>query len=445
MTTTLTNPVRRQADPYLASFEQLETSGEGQSPQWVQAIRKTAMAHFSELGIPTTKQEEWRFTNLAPLTQLPFQPILRPSRSGLPASALERFSLDHVPMHRLVFLDGYYCAELSSSLQALPKGVMVGSLRAALAGECALLERHLARYANPGENAFVALNNAFFRDGAWIAVSPGIVVAEPIHLLYIATNTKSGAANHPRNLIVVQQNSQAAIFEQYVGWADGAYITNAVTEVVLGEGAVVEHGRIQNESRAAYFLGTVQAQQEGRSRFVSHSISLGARLARHDIHTAFSAAESESVLNGLYVAGDEQLVDHHTVIDHAKPHCASHEFYHGILDGRARGVFNGKIFVRPDAQKTDAKQTNRNVLLSDEATVDTKPQLEIFADDVKCTHGATVGRMDEEAVFYLRSRGIGAEEARRMLLQAFGRQILERISVQAIREALDKLLLQQLS
>jgi Fe-S cluster assembly protein SufD len=445
MTTTLTNPARKTGDPYLASFQQIEAEWGGQSPPWVQAIRKAGIAHFCELRFPTTQHEEWRFTNVAPIAQLPFKPALRLPRQGVSARSLEPFHLDHAPVQRLVFLDGHYSAELSSSLKQPHGGIKVGSLAAALTAESAAVERHLARYANPADNAFVALNAAFFQDGAFIVVPAGTVVAEPIHLLFIATTTESGAANHPRNLIIAQKNSRVAVFEQYVSLTDGAYVTNAVTELVVGEGATVEHGRIQNESREAFHLGTVQAQQEAHSRFVSHSISLGARLARNDIHSVLGGAESECLFNGLYVASGDQLVDHHTVIDHAKPHCASHEFYHGILDDRARGVFNGKIFVRKDAQKTDAKQTNRNVLLSDEATVDTKPQLEIFADDVKCTHGATVGRLDEEAVFYLCSRGIGADEARQMLLHAFGRHILERISVEAVRESLDELLLHRLT
>ena len=254
-----------------------------------------------------------------------------------------------------------------------------------------------------------ALNTAFFRDGACVHLSLRTVVAEPIHLLFLSTGGEAGWVSHLRNVIIAGPQSQACIIESYACMADGAYVTNSLTELTLGAGAQIEHARLEDESAKAFHFGAVHARQDRDSGLQSHSFALGARMARNDLRTVFTGENAQALLNGLYVVGGARLVDHHTVVDHAQPHCESHEFYNGILDERGRGVFNGKIFVRPGAQKTNAKQTNRNLLLSSEAVIDTKPQLEIFADDVKCTHGATVGQLDEDAVFYLQSRGIDRE------------------------------------
>jgi Fe-S cluster assembly protein SufD len=265
-----------------------------------------------------------------------------------------------------------------------------------------------------------------------------MAMSEPIHLLFVAATAETGARFHPRNLIVAQRHSQVKVIETYVPITGAAYCTNTVTELVLGEGATVEHCRVQNESQGAFHIAAVQAHQGRGSRFISHSISLGARLARQDIRSVLDGEWSDCLMNGLYLGEAGQLVDHHTVMDHSKPRCASNEHYHGILAGRAQGVFNGKILVRQEAQKTAAKQTNRNVLLSDEAVINTKPQLEIFADDVKCAHGATVGQLDEEAIFYLQSRGLGADQARLMLLRAFASQILDRVQCEPARAQIEQ-------
>jgi len=301
-----------------------------------------------------------------------------------------------------------------------------------------MLSKHLARYAQASENAFVALNTAFIYDAAVILVPGKVKLAKPVHILYFASSPKEPITSFPRTLVVAGPESELKVIEHHIGFGSQECFTSAVTEIVLEEGARVEHCKIQEESSSAYHVATIQAHQLGRSHLLSHSISIGAKLARNNINGVLGGENIECTLNGLYLGKDDQLVDHHTALEHAKPNCNSHEFYHGILNDRATGVFNGKIFVRADAQKTDAKQTNRNLLLSDDATINTKPQLEIFADDVRCTHGATVGQLQDEAIFYLRARGIGLDDARRMLVHAFAADILNRITIEQVREELDK-------
>ena len=426
--------------PYLAKFEEFERGPVAAKPAWFYPVRKAGIAHFAELGFPTVQNEEWRYTNIAPIAKLPFHPILqRPA--GLPAlKQIETFFIPGLKCSRMVFVDGHYAPELSHVLG----GIRAVSLAEALHTEARLLERHLGQYARYEENAFVALNTAFFVDGAFIHIPVGMDVEEPVHLLFLSRSSEPGSTSHTRNLIIAERGSRCRIIEHYAGLADAPTLTNAVTEIVVGDGASVEHCKWQAESLSAFHVATLQIQQEGKSRVTQHSISVGAKIARNDIHLVLGGEGIESILNGLYLGVGDQLVDHHTVVDHAKPRCASHEFYNGILDGKSKGVFNGKIFVREDAQKTDAKQTSRNLLLSGEATIDTKPQLEIFADDVKCTHGATVGQLNEEEIFYLRSRGISAENARRMLIHAFASDVINRIGIEPVREELEKLMSERL-
>jgi Fe-S cluster assembly protein SufD len=323
----------------------------------------------------------------------------------------------------------------------LPAGTLVLSLARALREHPGLIVSHLGRYAKFDEHAFTALNTAFFHDGAFIYVPKGVVVEKPIHLLYVSAPHARPQAVHPRNLIVAGENSQITIVESYLGRDGDTYFTNAVTEVVAGPNAVIDHYKVQREGDAAFHVATLQVHQERASNFRSHSIALGGALVRNDVNAVLAAEGCECVLNGLTMAGGRQLIDNHTRIDHAKPNCNSHELYKAVLDGKAHGVFNGKIFVHADAQKTDAKQTNQTLLLSADATIDTKPQLEIFADDVKCTHGATVGQLDDNMIFYLRSRGIGRAAARSLLTFAFANDIISRIKVGPVRRQLEELLL----
>jgi Fe-S cluster assembly protein SufD len=317
--------------------------------------------------------------------------------------------------------------------------VELSSLASALADDSGSVEGHLGHNARAQDNAFAALNQAFFLDGAFISVPDGVEVAEPIQLVFISLAKQSGTAIHPRNLILAGANSRLTVVESYLSAASAAYLTNAVTELIAGDNANVELLKLQDEALDAFHVATIQGEFGRASNVNVHSFALGARLSRNNIRACLAGEGLECNLNGLYLTRGEQLADHHMIVEHAKPHSASHEYFNGILDDKSKGVFHGRILVRPVAQKTDAKQTNKNLLLSDNATADTKPQLEIYADDVKCTHGATVGQLNREAVFYLRSRGIGPETARRMLIHAFAGEIIERVKCAPVREELDKL------
>jgi Fe-S cluster assembly protein SufD len=395
------------------------------------------------LGFPTPGHEDWRFTNVGPIAKLPFKPVFEPAMAGLGRDTVAGLTFGRLEAARLVFVDGHWAKELSTPAP-LPAGVVAGSLADRLVEGSGLLESSLKRWTQEEMGAFAALNLAFFQDGAFIVVPPGKAVEIPIHLLYISTAREAGATAHPRNLVFLGRGSQATVLESYVSLGEAASFTNVVTELTLEEGAVLEHGKFQEEGLNAFHIATVQARLGPKSRLISHSFAVGAKLSRNNIRTRLGGDGVECILNGLYLTRGEQLADHHMVVEHAAPRCASHEYFNGILEGRSKGVFHGRILVRPGAQKTDAKQTNKNLLLSEEATVDTKPQLEIYADDVKCTHGATVGQLDEESVFYLRSRGLGVETARRMLIHAFAGEIIDRIRHQPAREELDRLIWERL-
>ncbi len=437
----MVSPTMKETDQYLETFERFEA--QAKQPAWVFPLRKAGIARFAEMGFPTLQQEDWRFTNVAPIAALRFQPLLEAPQAGLSREAVAEFTFGTLAAHRLVFVNGHYAPELSSH-GTVPEGVIVSSLAEALARDSGLIKEHLARYAQGQDNPFAALNAAFFRDGGLVYVPGGKHLETPVHLLFVSTAKEAGATSQPRNLIIVERAGQATVLESYVHTTDAAYFTNAVTEMVLRDGAVVEHVKFQDESRSAFHIAAVHAHLGRSSNFISHSIATGARLSRNNIRTALAGEGVECILNGLYLTRSDQLADHHMVVEHAQPHCTSHEYYNGILDGRSKGVFHGRILVRPDAQKTDAKQTNKNLLLSEDATVDTKPQLEIYADDVKCTHGATVGQLNEEAVYYLRTRGLGLETARRMLIHAFAGEIIERIRHVPAREELDRLVWERL-
>jgi Fe-S cluster assembly protein SufD len=425
------------AEPWAAALASFASVPIEANPPWLQAIRAQARKSLDALGFPTTRHEEWRFTNIAPLLQLPLHPATSNGRQ-LTAGDLAPFRQEtNGPC--LVFVDGWFREDLSSAPQQ-KGGIQLRSLRAALADNASELQAHWLRQAPFAESFFTALNTAFFHDGAFVSVPARMTVEQPVQLLYVASASQQGAAAQNRTLILAGEGGSLKIVESYLSLNRSAHFTNAVTELVLDAEARVEHCRLQNENDRAFHVSTVQAVQARGSHWVSHSIAAGARLARNQVQTLLSGEGAEAILNGLYLGRNEQLIDHHTVVDHAQPHCESHEFYHGILADRSHGVFNGKIFVRPGAQKTNAKQTNRNLLLSGDASIDTKPQLEIFADDVKCTHGATVGQLNDEALFYLRARGIGLEQARRMLIHAFANDVVDRVTIAPAREQLDRLL-----
>jgi Fe-S cluster assembly protein SufD len=328
-----------------------------------------------------------------------------------------------------------------SNVKELPDGLVVTDLATALERHGDLLEPHLARYARHEELTFTALNTAFLRDGAFVHVRAGAIVEKPIHIVHVATAPEQPRIMFPRNLVVAGKSSQLTVVESYLALEDQVSFTNAVTEIAAGENALVDHYKVLRAGNQAFHIANTQVRQERASNVSSHYIALSGALVRNEARTVFAGEGSECTFNGLYLGRGRQHLDNFTVIDHARAHCTSHELYRGVLDEKARGVFNGKIYVRPDAQKTDAKQTNQVLLLSDDATINTKPQLEIFADDVKCTHGATVGQLEENALFYLRSRGIGLDQARSLLIFAFANDIIQRVKVEAIRAQLEDVLL----
>ena len=415
-------------------FSRLAT---GSQPEWLPPLRQAGLERFTELGFPTTDHEDWRFTNLAPLAKLSLEPMLETSATDGVAELLARHTFTKLSGSRLVFVNGRFSAEFST-FGRLPAGVKVSSLAEALKSDPDFVHTHLGVSAHTENNPFTALNQAFFLDGGFVHVPAGVSMNEPVQLVHISSAPNSGDTIQPRNLIVVGDNSKLTLIESYLSVGDSVHFTNSVTELVAGENAVVEFVKYQNEAPGAFHIGMIAAHLGRASRVRIHSFALGSKLSRTNIRTNLAGEGLECILNGLYLTRAEQLADHHMIVEHAQPHCASHEYFNGILDDKSRGVFHGRILVREIAQKTDAKQTNKNLLLSDEATANTKPQLEIFADDVKCTHGATIGQLNQESIFYLRSRGLGTDTARRMLIHAFAGEIIERVQCEAAREELNK-------
>jgi Fe-S cluster assembly protein SufD len=422
--------VKEELDTYLADLAHFE-KGADDHPV-LTPLRREAVERFQELGFPDAKDEEWRFTNLAPLARVPFKLAGNdPAVRITPALQRVLARLEDGP--RIVIANGHFVPELSRT-----NGVSLGSVADEPSER---IEPFLGRHASFEKHPFVALNTAFLRDGVFLRVSKGQIVERPVHVVYFSGTAGEPTVSHPRALFVAEPGSQATVVESYVGPENDVYFTNAVTEIVVGEGAVLDHYKVQRESTEAFHIATLQVHMSRSSKFSSHSIALGGSLVRNEANAELAGESCECTLNGLVMAADRQLIDNHTRIDHAKPHCASHELYKHILDGHSRGVFNGKIYVHPDAQKTDAKQTNQTLLLSPDAVMDTKPQLEIFADDVKCTHGATIGQLQEAAIFYLRARGIGRDAARQLLTFAFANDIVERIKVRPVRAQLEEMLL----
>jgi Fe-S cluster assembly protein SufD len=405
------------------------------APAWLDALRKQGMARFQALGFPTTKNEDWHFTSVAPIAERAFRPAER--GAGIERADIDRFNFGERGWHTLVFVNGAFSKELSSDA-GLGKNVSVTSLSSAIKAGIAGIDRYIGKIAAFEQHAFTALNTAFTSDGAFIEIAADAVVEQPIHLLFVSDGE---GVSHPRNLIVTARHSRAAVIESYVSLGNTGYFTNAVTEISLGEGSHLDHYKLQRESESAFHVGTVQVRQARDSQLHSFSLAVGGSLARTNIYTSLDGDAATCTLNGLYLTDGAQHIDNQTSIEHIAPNCPSHELYKGVLDGRSHGVFNGKVYVHPEAQKTDGKQSNNNLLLSPTARVDTKPQLEIFADDVKCTHGATVGRLDELAMFYLNSRGIGPETARILLTYAFAADVLETIELEPLRVQLEKMVL----
>jgi len=406
-------------------------------PRWLFELRRDSAQRFAAMGFPTTKHEDWHYTSTAAIAEAGF-PTLRAASETVDPAALAPYTFGESPT--VVFVNGRFDAG-RSSLGSLPDGVRVLSLAQAIAERPELVEHRLGRIAGTSDQSFTALNTALFGDGVVIVVGKEMEAEVPVHVLWVADAVGARATTHPRTLIVAERHSKLTVLESYVGLGDASYFTNAVTEVDLADGATVTHVRLQQESARAFHVGTVETRQGRDSHWVSFSFAAGAKLSRINVYTALDGEGCGATLNGLYMLDGDQHCDHQTRIEHVQPNCYSRELYKGILDGASHGVFNGKVYVHPLAQKTDGKQTNNTLLLSDQARIDAKPQLEIFADDVKCTHGATVGRLDQTALFYMKSRGIAADTARKLLTYAFAADVLETIELPAVRDALEALTL----
>ena len=422
-------------EAYRSDFDAQLAASSGE-PSWLRSLRREAMSRFESDGFPTMKNEDWHFTNVAPLSEKTFNPA-RPGEKVSP-EVVARFTHGQ-DWHTFVFVNG----QLVNPDSAIPAGLSVSTLADAIDDDNGLIQRHFAKLATPESGAFTALNAAFARDGVVIRVEADAVIEKPVHLLFIADPNAEDTAVHTRNLVFAERHSQCTLIETYVSVGSDVYFSNAVTEVYVADGARFGHYKLQSESRNAFHVGTAQVHQARGSRYESFSFATGARLSRTNVYTTLAGDAAEAILNGLYMVDGSQHVDHQTRIEHVAPNCPSHELYKGILDGASHGVFNGKVYVHPEAQKTDGKQSNNNLLLSDQARVDTKPQLEIFADDVKCTHGATVGRLDETALFYMRSRGIGMSQARRLLTYAFAADVLEKIELEPLKQSLEAQVLER--
>ena len=428
--------VVEKLQPWLAAIERRPHAG----PRWLQDLRDRGATRFAALGFPTVRDEEWRFTNISPIANAEFVPATE--AAPVTEHALRGVVYSDAP-NRVVVLNGRFAAKLSH-VNRLPNGVRVGSLAAAVTEHADVVSRYLGQLAEFGTKAFTALNTALAVDGLYVHIPDGVVLDDPLHLVFVTTPNGSSQPimSNVRTLVVVGDRSQVRIVETYVGPDGGAYFTNAVTEVFAGEGSVVDHYKVQQESPEAFHVATLQATLGRSANFSSHSISFGGALVRNDAGAVLSEG-TEATLNGLYIVNGTQHIDNHTVIDHAKPNANSHEMYKGILDGKSSAVFNGRIIVRKDAQKTDSKQTNKNLVLSDESVITTKPELQIHADDVRCTHGATIGQLDAEALFYLQSRGIGRNDARNLLTYAFAQDIVDRIKVGSLRGRLERMLFEK--
>lgn len=424
---------------YIEQFETFEKTLNGELKTPLHEIRRGAIEQFSKLGFPKTKDEEWRFTNIQPIIKTKFKPRFNQKIETITKEQIDKVIIKGITETRLIFINGYYSDEYSINYLT-NKSVKVGCLSEILQNDFKLIRDDITHISNYDKNVFTSLNTSFIHDGAYIFVPDNTILDEPIYIVYISSEDQTPFITHPRNLIIVGQHSKVSVVEHFVHLSDNVYFNNAVTEIAAGENSIIEHTKLQNESTKAYHIGTTYINQSAGSKVTQNSIMIGGAIVRNNVISIIDDEGVECTLNGLSLATGQQLIDNHTTIDHSKPHCASHELYKAILDGKSKGVFNGKIYVRKDAQKTDAKQTNKTLLLSDESAMDTKPQLEIFADDVKCTHGAAIGYLDSDALFYLRSRGISEEIARDLLTYAFANDIIERLCCEQIREYLYQIL-----
>jgi len=427
-------------DNYASVFNSFKEKESVKSPAWLQELQRDAFSKFNETGFPTLRNEDWKYTNVSPLVSKPFQFSFSPFRDGLNPQKVGSFLIGEKAAAVLVFVNGIYFSELSQ-LPRSSSGWEAGSLSRILGQNPSLTKRYLGKLASYDKNGFTALNTAFIRDGAFILFGENKKVERPIHLLFFAAPSEENPIFQPRNLVIAGKGSEATVIEHYISLSKDSYFTNAVTEIALEEESKIRHYKIQREGgEKATHVATTQVLLDRNSKYSSFAMTLGAKFSRENLNVLLDAEGAECVLDGLYLVSDGRHGDHHTFIDHLKPRGTSRQLYKGIVEGKSTAVFNGKILVHRDARKTDAVQTNKNLLLSDEATVDAKPQLEIFNDDVKCAHGEAIGQLDEEQLFYLRSRGIDEKNARSILTYAFASEVVNRAEDKTLQAGLDALL-----
>jgi Fe-S cluster assembly protein SufD len=432
--------MKEAAARYVAAFERWSANGSSGDPAWLAERRKQAIARFADVGFPTTRQEEWRFTDVKPIARTGFVEAAEAA-----VSDWERHLLGGGDQHLAVFVNSRFSKELSS-LGDLPGEARVGGLRSAFESEAQLIERHLTQYAATERSSLAALNTAFLGDGAFVYVPEKVVMDRPIHLLFLAVpSTDHAVVQHPRSLVITGRAAEATVVESYATVGGGVHWTNAVTEVVVGENAKLDTFRVQRESSEAYHTAMTHSHQQRDSVYSFVTFTFGANLSRHDIFATLDGEGAECTLDGLSLLRGRQHADYHTTLEHAQPNCNSWEYFNGVFDNDAHGVFNGRIIVRPGAQKTDSKQTNNSLLLSERARADSQPQLEIYADDVRCTHGATLGPIDDDHMFYLQSRGLTRSDALAMLTYGFASEILRAVSEESLRSDLDVIVHEWLS
>jgi Fe-S cluster assembly protein SufD len=409
---------------------------------WLELVRSGAIDRFEQLGFPTVRDEDWKYTNLASLAKESFQPAVSPVEFS--DTNIGRFAYPETRNAHLVVVNGFLREDLSTR-DGLEAAVAIDLFSAVADGRYNKIARkYLARNANYHDNGVKALNTAFLQSGVFFWIPKNVKLETPLQITFLSDAMSTNTASFPRLLVVAEENSSATLIESFVSVGEESHFTNAIAEIVLEDGARLDHYRLQNENKNVFHIGTTAAELGRATSYDVTSINLGARLARHDVSVVMDQEGAECWVDGLYVAGANQHTDTHSVIDHKQPHCNSHQLYKGILDGNARAVFNGKIFVREGAQKTDAMQTNKNLLLSAQARIDTKPQLEIYADDVKCAHGAAVGQIDEEELFYLETRGLNPELGRSLLTYGFAEEVIGKIKIESIRSQLDEAVLTHL-
>ncbi|HZT60131.1 MAG TPA: Fe-S cluster assembly protein SufD [Pyrinomonadaceae bacterium] len=435
----------KEQSVYAGAFQEFATRGGGGEPSWLARLREGAFERFEETGFPTTNEEDWKYTNVAPLARKAFEVAGEERAAKIERDAVEHLVYEEARRSRLVFVNGIFNRELSS-LEALPRGFVAEDLGAALAGEhTGVVRERLGRLSEKSGDAFSSLNTSFLRGGAFLYAPKDVRADAPVQLLFISTRTDAETAAFPRVLVVAERNSRLDIIESYASVSDESYFTNAVVEVFVGEGARVAHCKVQGESERAFHVASTRAELARDGFYDLTTVTLGAQLSRHNIEVKLESEGAECRVDGLYIVGTGQHADTHSLINHLKPHCTSRQNYKGILDGKSRAVFNGRVFVHEGAHGTDAEQSNKNLLLSADARVDTKPQLEIYNDDVKCAHGATVGQLEEDELFYLLSRGLHADLARNLLTYGFAEEIVEKIKYESIRAQLDRAILSRLS